>query len=47
MVRAIIPEKFIIFTWKLAQILFTMYEFQINHEKFGDDIIFDDVSNKN
>jgi len=24
-----------------------MYEFQINHEKFGDVIIFDEVSKKN
>jgi len=35
----------IIFTWKLAHIVITMYEFQINHEKF-DVIIFYDVSKK-
>jgi len=29
-----------------THILFTMYEFQINHEKLSDVIIFDDVSNK-
>jgi len=28
-------------------ILFTMHEFQINHKKFGDVIIFDDVNKKN
>jgi len=40
MVPTIIPGKMIIFTWKLAHILFTMYKLQISHEKF------DDVSNK-
>jgi len=30
----------------MAHILFTKYEFQINHEKLSDVIIFDDVSNK-
>jgi len=39
MAPSIIPGKMIIFLWKLAHILFTMYELQINHEKFGDVII--------
>jgi len=46
MASAIIPGKIVIFTWKLAYILFTTYKLQINHEEFGNVIIFDDVSNK-
>jgi len=39
MAPSTIPEKMFIFASNLAHILFAIYEFQINHEKFRD-VIF-------